>query len=373
MRSICIALCVLFLSNACGGPKVIKIGFTATLTGPSSHLGHDGQLGAEFAVAQINAEGGIKGKQLQLVIKDDKNTAPVAAANIAFFQKADCIAVIGPFTSSMSSGIPGPDSGPNIPVLSPTISTLAMSGIPDHFIRFSPETTTRAWTIFREIKDKKYKKITCIHDLSNARYTVEFFNSLRTLSKEESYGRITGVSFNGKKQTDYNSIAADVMASNPDAIVFITNSLDTANIAQQLYKSGNKAQLFSSFWARTYDLIHYGGRAVEGMLLVSEKIDPVYKAAYEEFSSGFRQQFSRAPSFSVVYSYETTTILLRTLRHIDTFDPQTIIDSISGKSHTGLMNTVYIDKYGDCSRDFQFSIIKNGNFVQLDEHDEQKN
>ena len=60
----------------------IKIGFNAPLTGFAAADGKSALTGAELALEQINAAGGVNGKQLELVVYDDqaspKESVPVA-------------------------------------------------------------------------------------------------------------------------------------------------------------------------------------------------------------------------------------------------------------------------------------------------------
>ena len=51
----------------------IKIGYAGALTGPASFAGLDIKRGAEMAVDEINANGGIKGQKLVLVARDDEH------------------------------------------------------------------------------------------------------------------------------------------------------------------------------------------------------------------------------------------------------------------------------------------------------------
>jgi len=49
---------------------MVKIGFNTPLTGTYAAVGKNEQLGAEYAVAEINAKGGIDGRQVQLLVED---------------------------------------------------------------------------------------------------------------------------------------------------------------------------------------------------------------------------------------------------------------------------------------------------------------
>ena len=57
----------------------IKIGFPIPLTGPYGTEAKDQQAGAELAVAEINAQGGVLGRKVELLVRDDKLKADEAA------------------------------------------------------------------------------------------------------------------------------------------------------------------------------------------------------------------------------------------------------------------------------------------------------
>lgn len=61
--------------------STIKIGVVQPLTGPFSSSGTDVTNGAKIAVEQINAQGGVLGKKLELVIEDTKSN-PTEAASV---------------------------------------------------------------------------------------------------------------------------------------------------------------------------------------------------------------------------------------------------------------------------------------------------
>src|SRR5690606_12195635 len=80
----------------------IVIGLGAPITGPNAAFGEQMRRGAEQAVKDINAAGGVNGEQLVLVIGDDASDPRqgVAAANDLVGQGA--VFVAGHFNSSVS-------------------------------------------------------------------------------------------------------------------------------------------------------------------------------------------------------------------------------------------------------------------------------
>ena len=77
-------------------PEPIRIGVIAPLTGASSDFGSSMQQGAALAVEQINAIGGVLGRSLQLVTKDDGGDAATGrAASLALLEHENVVATIG--------------------------------------------------------------------------------------------------------------------------------------------------------------------------------------------------------------------------------------------------------------------------------------
>ena len=71
------------LAGCGGGAKqdanVIKLGANLEMTGNNATFGQSAANGAKLAIKEINAKGGINGKQLELVVADNKSEAAEAA------------------------------------------------------------------------------------------------------------------------------------------------------------------------------------------------------------------------------------------------------------------------------------------------------
>jgi ABC-type branched-subunit amino acid transport system substrate-binding protein len=56
-------------------PRVVRVGYAHSLTGPFAKLGANFERTVRFAEQQINSNGGIRGKMLELVTKDTQGSA----------------------------------------------------------------------------------------------------------------------------------------------------------------------------------------------------------------------------------------------------------------------------------------------------------
>ncbi len=82
--------------------KPIKIGVLAPFSGPFSQYGNPYLKGAQFAVEEINAKGGVMGRPIELVIRDTKNNPSEAATTFEELVYSEGVsAVIGPVSSDI--------------------------------------------------------------------------------------------------------------------------------------------------------------------------------------------------------------------------------------------------------------------------------
>ncbi len=105
-RSALLPLFTLFLaflgSCSCDLDKAIKIGFVGSITGKNSDLGVAERDAVQLAVENVNSSGGINGRMLSLIVRDDAFTPERAAEAVESLAREKVAAIIGPTGSSMA-------------------------------------------------------------------------------------------------------------------------------------------------------------------------------------------------------------------------------------------------------------------------------
>ncbi|MBW1797231.1 MAG: ABC transporter substrate-binding protein, partial [Deltaproteobacteria bacterium] len=86
----------------CENKKPVKVGFVGGLTGRLSYLGTAGRNGVILAVEEINEAGGINGRPVELITRDDGHDPKVAVKVDRELIGEGVVAIIGHMTSSMS-------------------------------------------------------------------------------------------------------------------------------------------------------------------------------------------------------------------------------------------------------------------------------
>src|SRR6056297_2409881 len=90
-----VVLVLVGLLLGCNESDPIKIGFAGQLTGVYSDLGVQGRNGVQLAVEKLNESGGIDGRMLELMVKNDKNSVKGAIEADTQLIQNGVLAIIG--------------------------------------------------------------------------------------------------------------------------------------------------------------------------------------------------------------------------------------------------------------------------------------
>ncbi|RMX18807.1 ABC transporter substrate-binding protein [Vandammella animalimorsus] len=101
--SACASALLLAYWSPASAQDTIRIGAVLPLTGPSATIGEDMRRGIQIGIEQVNANGGVLGKKLAVIVEDSANnptTALTAARKLATVDKVPV--VLGEFSSSIT-------------------------------------------------------------------------------------------------------------------------------------------------------------------------------------------------------------------------------------------------------------------------------
>lgn len=357
---------IIFLVVSCGAKQTIKLGFVAQLTGNQAELGIQERNGVQLAVEEINADGGIDGRNIELIVKDDMGTEEGAKLANKELLNESVVAIIGHSTSSQTISGLEVTNKEGILLISPTASTHELSGIDDNFFRVVTSNKARTQMFANRIYDiRKIDSLGIIYNTDNINYSKAY---LDTFEKEYILkgGNITDkVAFSSKEEVDFEDIVNNIKNTNPSGILIIANDFDTAFIAQAIRIDSWNIPIFTSAWAQTETLINHGGKAVEDMEVEVVYPQDILTPKYIKFKDDFISRFGKNPSFGASFGYESMQVLKIALKETGGKAEGLKQALLEVKEFEGLIDKFSFDKYGDVERDFYFSKIENGKFVTV--------
>jgi branched-chain amino acid transport system substrate-binding protein len=357
---------LLMVVFGCTPTDPVKIGFSGELTGRNADLGVQGRNGAILAVEALNQTGGINSKPVGLIIRDDNGTMKGAQAADKALIDAGVVAIVGHMTSGQSVAGLAVTEKAGMLMLSPTTSTSRLTGLDDLFLRVQPAITAAAEGLAR-LACSRYRaqRMAIIADQDNRAYSQAFQTAF-----VDAFGRCGGdvaaiVPFSSSAHPDFNVVLAPVLRSHANGLLMVASAQDTAFIAQHARMNGFSRPLFSSGWAQTPALIHNGGQAVEGLVMVADYDTDSPSPAFQAFSRQYRKRFGRDPTFAAAQAYEAVMVLAAGLKQTGGMARGLKQALLNIREFDGLVGRITMDADGDVVRTQFIVTIRNGAFQTL--------
>ncbi len=350
------------LLMACEEPAPFQVGFIGGLSGRSTDIGEASRNAVQLAIEQINARGGIDGRAVELLVRDDADDPETAANAVRELHQAGVAAIIGPNVSSVAVGMLPVVNELQVVTISPTASSLVLAGQDDYLFRINWTTRDNAIIYAERYLERGVRKMAVALDANNLAFTQSWLEEFR-VPYERGGGTIAAVeAFDTSAERGFANTARILLASGPDAVLLVSNSVDTAQLAQQIRKQDADILLVAAEWAASEHLLQLGGRAIEGLELVQSYDRNDDSVLYTRFRDDYRARFAADPGYSSLAAYDAATMLFAALaKNGDTGSlKQTLVEIGSVQ---GLQQMVRFDTGGDAQRSAFFVVIRDGRFA----------
>jgi branched-chain amino acid transport system substrate-binding protein len=344
----------------------IQIGFTAELTGKQNELAINLRNGVQLAVEDINANGGINGKTIALLIEDDMGTNSGARNAENKLINAGVVAIVGHLTSEETvAGYPVAIERGTV-LISATAATATLTGIDDLFFCTTPSTKYLGSELVKYIHTyRRVTRIAIILDEDNFAYSSSLADAFTT-SLEQAGGQVTTrISFSGKSVNDFIPYVYGLRLSNPQAVLILASPPDTGIIAQQIRLQKWDIPLFAGPWARGEELLRNGGSAIEGLELIIAYDPDTPNAALDAFKIHYESRFGQQPAFTAIYGYEVIQVLSAALQKTNG-EAEGLADALRGISDIPTLTaTISLDEYGDTIKPLYIHRVQDGGFTTV--------
>ena len=344
-----------------GQADSIKVGFNVPLTGFAAADGKSARIGAELAVEQVNAAGGINGKNLELVIYDDqaspKESAPLAAKLIT--------------QDGVVAGISGSYSGATRAAATiyqenatPYISAYAVhpditrSG--DYVFRtsFMGEVQGRAGA--KLVGEMMGKKRVSIITLAN-----DFGKSLEAGFKEKAaeFGiEILGEYDYSIKDREFGPIVSKVKAEAPDAIYASGYFFTAGPLVSQLRAAGVDVPVIGQEGYDGEMFIKIAGASAEGVIITTsldrDSTDPLAQA----FIQGFQKKSGYPADMVSASTHTAVLVLAEAMKQVDPSDKAALRQAIASTSINAATGNISFNKLGEVRKSVQVQVVRDGSW-----------
>ena len=313
-----VALAVSVLSFAA---ENIKIGLQGPLTGGSSPMGVSMRDGAKLAVTEINAKGGILGRKIEMIERDDeaKNERGVQIAQ-ELINKEKVVATIGYINSGVALASQRFYQEAKIPVMNnvatATTITKQFSDQPQNYIfRNSANDTIQSAMIVEEvIGRRKFTKVAILADSTN-------YGQLgrEDLEKALKAKGITAVAIEKYNIKDVDMTPQLLKAKEAGAEIVITYGIgpELAQIANGMIKLDWKVPMMGSWTLSMGNFIDNAGANSVGATMpqtfIQEPNTPKRKSFIEAYQKAYKVSRISSP-VSAAQGYDSVYLLAAAIK-----------------------------------------------------------
>ncbi len=341
--------------------ETIKIGFHAPQTGFAAADGKSAVLGAELAVKQINAKGGIDGKMLELVVYDDqasaKNSVPIANKLIGGDKVK--IAISGSYSGATRAAA-GVFQKAKIPYIAAYAVHPSITKAGNYVFRtsFMGEVQGRAGAKLAGdiLKAKRVVLITLKND---------FGKSLARGFKEKAgaYGvTIVNEYQYSIKDRQFGPIVAKVKADKPDAI-YATGYFFTAGpLVRQLRAAGITATVIGQEGYDSQNFIKIAGKAAEGVVITTSLDRDSKRAVTRNFIESFEKMAGYKVDMVAATTHTAVYVAAAALKRAGKVEPAAIRAALAATNIDVSTGTITFNALGEVQKDVQVQVVKDGNW-----------
>jgi len=332
-----IALASMLMSGGAFALDTIKIGVTGPFTGGSSSMGVSMRDGVRLAVKEINSNGGILSRPIELIERDDQadNARGISIAQ-ELVNKEKVIADVGYINTGVSLAAQRIFQDAKIPVMNNvatgTIVTRQFDKEPANYVfRNAARDEIQAPMIVEEAVIKRgYKKVAILHDSTN-------YGELgrADLTKALAAKGVTPVAvekFN-VKDTDMTSQLLKAKEAGAEVILTYAIGPELAQIANGMAKLGWKKPMIGSWTLSMANFIDTAGKNGEGALMpqtfIQQSNTQKRKAFIEAYLKEFKPKNNRIDSpVSAAQGYDSIYLLAAAIKQAGSTDGERIREAL---------------------------------------------
>lgn len=345
----------------------VKVGWIGSLTGDQAVWGQCESSTVKMVIDDLNKDGGLLGKQVELVTYDTRGDATEAVNAVKRLTGQDkVIGIIGPNASGQAIPISSVLEEMKVPDIA-TVATNPKVTIVDGKVKpynfrvcfIDPYQGAAAAGYAVDIL--KAKKAAILYDVSDdySQGLTQFFEETFTAKG----GEIVDKEAFKTGDVDFRAQLTKIKATNPDVIFMPYFFKEVALSSKQARELGIKATLMGGDGWPSEQLISMAKDAVEGSYFVNhlDFNDPEVAT----FREKYKTTFGKDVELNGFLAYDATNMLIDAVKRANSFDTELITAALETTNIKGITGQIVIgkDTHNPENKDAAIIKIVNGEYI----------
>ncbi len=352
--------------GAASAADTLKLGVAGPHSGDLASYGIPTVKAAELVIKNVNAKGGVLGKQVELVVEDDVCKPEVSTATATKLASEKVPVVLGHICSGATKAAMGIYKDSNIIAMSPSATNpaLTQSGDYPNFYRTiaSDDAQARLEVDFA-LDVLGFKKIAVLHDKG------DYGKGLAEFAKKflEDSGKAEVVLYEGitPGAVDYTAVVNKIKRSGAEAVIFGGYHPEASKIVSQMRKKRMKTVFISDDGVKDDTFIKVAGKYAEGVYATGPKDvskNPLAIQAKDEHQKAYNAE----PGAFFLNAYSAALALLNAIEKAQTTDYEAVSKALKTEWVDTPIGKIKFDDRGDAiGAGFSVYQVKDGQYVEV--------
>jgi branched-chain amino acid transport system substrate-binding protein len=362
-RNLLAALVLAFLAG-CGEPA--RVGAIVSRSGAASSSGEQVARGFDLAVSGINAAGGVGGRKIELLYRDDSTNPEIGIAALReLFEHDHVTTVLGAVTSTVTLRLAPYCERNRVVLMSPSASASQLTEAGQYIFRTVPSDVLEGASMADFARDLGMDRIA-------------------VLSVDNDYGTSLAAAFADRLRASGGSVAASLTFPEGDEAAIADAVAALAGLAPRgLYIPAYAGDLATALRllsetrirpivlgtsAASSELIRTAGPAAENLVFPKSSFDPKADSAdVSAFTAAYNARYAAEPDVYAAHAYDTVRVLAAAVTLAGSWDADKIRDALLQiDNYDGVTGRLAFDRNGDVVQYPRLYIVRGGQFVPYD-------
>ena len=369
---VALGLLMVSMASAVTAAEPYKIGAVFAITGPAAWLGEPERNTVKMVEEQINAQGGINGHPLEIIIEDTVGEEAKAVMAVQkLINRDNVLAIVGPTRSGTTMAVIPIVEKAQVPLVSCAAAEAIVNPVRKWVFKTPQKDSDAAIRIYEKMKEMNISKVAII--TSTEGFGMEGRKQLTQLSPKMGITIVADETY-GPKDTDMTAQLTKIKGTDAQAIVNWSIVPGQATIIKNKKQLGMTMPLFQSHGFGNIKYAKAAGDAANGVLFPAGRLLVVdsladshpQKALLAQYKKDYEAKFKTDASTFGGHAYDALNLVIAALKAVGP-DRAKIRDYIENTKNFvgtgGAFNYSPEDHTGLTKDAFEMITIQDGKFL----------
>lgn len=342
--------------------EVYKIGGMGPLTGDAASYGLSVKQGAEVAINEINAAGGVNGHNLELVFEDDECDEEKSISAYNKVMDEGVVAILGAVTSGCSIAVGGESVNDGILQITPSGSAQACTD-GDNAFRICFTDPLQGKTMADYIAEQGFKSVAIIYDAASDyskgitdAFTEEAAAKGLTIAASESFN--TG-------DVDFKTQLTKVKGTNADCLFLPLYYTEVGYISEQATTVGVDLPYFGcDGWDGIIAQLNNDTTNIEGATFLTPFVATDESENIKAFVTAYEAAYTSTPDQFAADAYDGVYAIKAAIEACgDDVNNENLVAAMTQIEVKGLTGDMTFTADGEPNKSAKVAVIENGQYV----------